>query len=226
MENMKNLMGKNSLKQMFGKLETKNFALSFDGKIAIFSENESSYQTWDKEKQTLTDVNDFVIDVPFFFKMPVQKVSVGDLILINDVPHYVIENKGAVGISVLNVETGNVVQKVKKSNLLNFNFYVKVVSLFENSLDGKSENQMQNMLPLLMLGGSENSGENSGMEMFLMMQMMNGQNSENQMQNMFPFLLMGKSENNSMMETMLMMQMMGGNNIFAPKVETKEEKSK
>ena len=133
------------------------------------------WHTYDAANQKIVDVSDFSFslgDAPILYKMPVAPaaVAVGDLILHNGVPVYVIDfedsaNKSA-GIIVIDTDSNERKTILPVCNVFNFNFITKVVSLFNfgtgaNSLFGtpSADQPFGNILPMMMM--SEMFGKDS-----------------------------------------------------------------
>ena len=162
------------------------------------------WHTYDAANQKIVDVSDFSFslgDTPILYKMPVAPaaVAVGDLILHNGVPVYVIDfenaaNKAA-GIIVIDTDSNERKTILPVCNVFNFNFITKVVSLFNfgtgaNSLFGtpSAEQPFGNILPMMMMsemfGKDSKSGDKTDIfTMMMMSQMFAG--SANPFANMF-----------------------------------------
>jgi hypothetical protein len=161
--------------------------------LAIKTPNRE-WHTYDAANQKIVDVSDFSFslgDTPILYKMPVapSAVAVGDLILHNGVPVYVIDfenaaNKAA-GIIVIDTDSNERKTILPVCNVFNFNFVTKVVSLFNfgtgaNSLFGtpSADQPFGNILPMMMMsemfkdGGK--SGDNDFFKMMMMSQMFSG----------------------------------------------------
>lgn len=157
--------------------------------LAIKTANRE-WHTYDAANQKIVDVSDFSFslgDTPILYKMPVAPtaVAVGDLILHNGVPVYVIDfenaaNKAA-GIIVIDTDSNERKTILPVCNVFNFNFVTKVVSLFNfgtgaNSLFGtpSADQPFGNILPMMMMsemfGKDSKSGDKT--DIFTMMMMM------------------------------------------------------
>lgn len=159
--------------------------------LAIKTANRE-WHTYDATNQKIVDVSDFSFslgDTPILYKMPVAPtaVAVGDLILHNGVPVYVIDfenvaNKTA-GIIVIDTDSNERKTILPVCNVFNFNFVTKVVSLFnfgtgENSLFGtpSADQPFGNILPMMMMsemfGKDSKSGDKSDIFTMMMMSQM------------------------------------------------------
>ena len=156
--------------------------------LAIKTANRE-WHTYDAANQKIVDVSDFSFslgDTPILYKMPVAPtaVAVGDLILHNGVPVYVIDfenaaNKAA-GIIVIDTDSNEKKTILPVCNVFNFNFVTKVVSLFNfgtgaNSLFGtpSAEQPFGNILPMMMMSEMFDKDSKSGdrTDIFTMMMM-------------------------------------------------------
>ena len=145
--------------------------------LAIKTTNRE-WHTYDAANQKIVDVSDFSFslgDTPILYKMPVAPaaVAVGDLILHNGVPVYVIDfedaaNKSA-GIIVIDTDSNERKTILPVCNVFNFNFITKVVSLFNfgtgaNSLFGtpSADQPFGNILPMMMMSEMFDKDSKSG----------------------------------------------------------------
>lgn len=159
--------------------------------LAIKTANRE-WHTYDAANQKIVDVSDFSFslgDTPILYKMPVAPtaVAVGDLILHNGVPVYVIDfenaaNKAA-GIIVIDTDSNERKTILPVCNVFNFNFVTKVVSLFNfgtgaNSLFGtpSADQPFGNILPMMMMsemfGKDSKSGDKTDIFTMMMMSQM------------------------------------------------------
>ena len=159
--------------------------------LAIKTANRE-WHTYDATNQKIVDVSDFSFslgDTPILYKMPVAPaaVAVGDLILHNGVPVYVIDfenaaNKAA-GIIVIDTDSNERKTILPVCNVFNFNFVTKVVSLFNfgagaNSLFGtpSADQPFGNVLPMMMMsemfGKDSKSGDKTDIFTMMMMSQM------------------------------------------------------
>ena len=159
--------------------------------LAIKTTNRE-WHTYDAVNQKIVDVSDFSFslgDTPILYKMPVAPaaVAVGDLILHNGVPVYVIdfedESNKAAGIIVIDTDSNERKTILPVCNVYNFNFITKVVSLFNfgtgaNSLFGtpSADQPFGNILPMMMMsemfGKDSKSGDKTDIFTIMMMSQM------------------------------------------------------
>lgn len=148
----------------------------------------------------------------YMYKMPVpvNQVKVGDVVIHNKVPMFVTEVKGN-DISVIDIREGEKKSIIPTTNMFNFNFVTKVVSLFSMFGDAPSPDQpFGNFLPFMMMG--EDNSDIDPMVMFLMMQ--NGGNIT--ANPMLMYMMMSKDKSIDPMLLFLMSQN-GTFNTASPK---------
>ena len=159
--------------------------------LAIKTANRE-WHTYDAANQKIVDVSDFSFslgDTPILYIMPVAPaaVAVGDLILHNGVPVYVIdfedESNKAAGIIVIDTDSNERKTILPVCNVFNFNFITKVVSLFNfgtgaNSIFGtpSPDQPFGNILPMMMMsemfGKDSKSGDKTDIFTIMMMSQM------------------------------------------------------
>ena len=146
-----------------------------NGGIAV--KTSTGYKSYNVKTERLTNCSNFVFDIgeDMFFIIPTNKVEKGDIILVAGKPRCVIEaekNK----ITVINYEDSTVETILPERHVFmgNTYFYGKIVSMFGNvfkngkkgtnkimqymmmseMMKGTSGSGMSNMLPFMMMGGS------------------------------------------------------------------------
>lgn len=157
-----------------------------------------SYNTKDK---SIIDVDIFNFDgAKFLFKMPVaiKDVKVGDIIVHNKVPMFVIDVKD--GIKVIDVREGEEKKIVPTKNMFGFDFITKVVSMFDAF--GKApttDTPFGNMLPFIMMD------DDKEIDPMVVMMMMNGGTSFDMNNPMMMYFMMKDGKMNDMLPLMMMM---------------------
>ena len=173
MFNMSNMMN-----GLFGKVASGMCRVSMNGDIAI--KTSQGYKTYDVETGHLLNCDNFAFDIgsDFFFIIPTNKVSKGDIILAGGKPRCVIEVKKN-AIETFCYEDSTIATIVPEHHMFmgRTYFYGKIVSMFGNAM--KSEkgmgNMMKTMLMSQMFGGSNKNTDATGMSQMLpMMMLMNG----------------------------------------------------
>lgn len=167
MMNMTNMMN-----NCFGKVASGMCRVSMNGEIAIKTSN--GYKTYDVENNHLVNCDSFAIDVgsDFFFIIPTNKVSKGDIILAGGKPCCVIEAKDN-EIKVFRYEDGTINFLVPEHHVFlgKTYFYGKIVSMFGNL---KSEKGMGKMMKFYMMSQMFGSNKMEGAQMMPMMMLMGG----------------------------------------------------
>lgn len=199
--NMKtNNLFNGAMKNMqFGKIETEEIKYSFKG--IAYKTNDDTYVCYDVATEELTDVNQMVFDIPIMV-MPLAKkdLKVGDIIQHNNQFVIVKEIKDK-SIDAIKPNVQEIVQIIPSKSIFGFDFYSKVVNIFENiSTDANQDNPFGNMLPMLMMSSKEDNDMNSMLPMLMM-------TNSSHMNTMLPLMMMG-GDNKDMMSTFMMMQML------------------
>jgi len=156
---------------MFGKVSAGMCRLSMSGKIAI--KTSTGYKTYNVKTGRLTNCSNFAFDIgeDFFFVIPTNKVSVGDIILVNGKPCAVIGiEKNA--IKTFSYEDSSIREIVPEHHVFmgNTYFYGKIFSMFGNVFGKKGG--MNNIFKYMMMSEmfKGKSGDmNSMMPMMMMM---------------------------------------------------------
>lgn len=199
--NVDNKKGNKKMKAFnfdFGPCTTDNIRMSMYG-LAVKNAN-GTWVSYNPESKEIIDVDIFNFDGgKFLYKMPVaiKDIAPGMIIVHNRKAMFVIE-VGDSGITVVDPQAGEEKKILPTKNCFNFNFYTRVVSLFDFFMKSpenapSAENPFGNMLPFLMI--SENSGE-FDMNTMLMLSMMGGQGGMDFSKNpMMMYFLMKDSKN-------------------------------
>lgn len=136
----------------------------------------------------VVNVDNFCFDIPnAFYKMPValNQVSVGDVILHQGHVCFVQHVDNSIGLDVIDVAQGEIRIVIPTTNMFNFNFVTKIVSLFNmsNITAPDENNPFGNIVPMMMLSemmGNDKDTDSFG-KMMMMSMMMGGQNPFTQM---------------------------------------------
>lgn len=192
---------------MFGKIQSGMCRLSLNGGIAVKCSH--GFKTYNVKKKRLTNVTNFCIDMPNldpFFVIPTNKVSKGDIILVDGKPKCVIEDKGS-AITVIDYENSEIRQIVPERHVFmgNTYFYGKIVSFFGGANFRKGsgmKNIMKMMMMSQMFGGGANpfggSGDNNGggnfMQMMMMLQMFGGNGAGDLFDGLFDGISFGETD--------------------------------
>lgn len=171
-ENMGNMFN-----GMFGKIAPGMCRLSMNGDIAVKTTN--GYKSYNLKKNTLTNVTSFCFNIgeDFFFVLPTNKVSPGDIILVDSKPKCVVKCDGKV-ITAIDYESSEIRQIIPERHVFmgSTYFYGKIVSMFGNTKFLKSQKGVGKMMQMMMMSsifGGKTDG--TGMSQMLpMMMLMNG----------------------------------------------------
>lgn len=172
---------------MFGKVAPGMCRISMNGDIAIKTSN--GYKTYNVGTGTLTNCDNFAFDIgeDWFFVIPTNKITRGDIILAGGRPRCVIDVKDN-EIKTFCYEDGTIGTIVPEHHVFMGKqyFYGKIVSMFGNAMHEKNGmgNIMKYMVMSEMMKGN-NNGTSSFSNMMPMMFMMNG--NMNFMDNLFNF---------------------------------------
>lgn len=167
---MMNLFG--GMNNMFGKVAPGMCRVSMSGKIAI--KTSSGYKTYDVNTGRLTNCDNFAFDIgeDFFFVIPTNKVTKGDIILAGGKPRCVIE-AAKNEIKTFSYEDGTIDTLVPERHMFMGKqyFYGKIISVFGNMFGkGKGMNNMiKYMMMSEMLGGKTGTDSNNMLPMLMMM---------------------------------------------------------
>ena len=182
----------NMLKGMFGKIEHGMCRLSMNGGIAV--KTSTGYKSYNVKTGRLVNCSNFVFDMmdDWFFVIPTNKVSVGDIILVNGKPRCV-KSVQKSDITVINYEDSTIDTIIPERHVFmgNTYFYGKIVSMFGNSNFLKTENGANNIMKYMMLSSmmkGDSSNPMSGMSSMLPFMLMSGNSDFSNMFNgMFDF---------------------------------------
>lgn len=184
----------NMFNGMFGKIASGMCRLSMNGNIAVHTSN--GYKSYNMKTGTLVNCSNFVFNIgeEFFFVIPTNKVSVGDIILANGKPKCVIKVEDNT-ITVINYEDSVVETILPERHVFmgNTYFYGKIVSMFGDNFtkgkDGMKQMMSYMMMSEMMKGNGEGATTGGMNSMFPMMMLMNGGNNgfTNMFEGMFDF---------------------------------------
>lgn len=197
----------------FGSCENDNVRMSPYG-IAI-KNTENSWVSYDSKSGNIIDVDIFNFDGgKYLFKLPVavKDIKVGDTIIHQRVPVYVIEVKGN-DVTVVDPRAGDKKTILPVNSPFGFSFITKVVSLLDGAFGAtpSNDNPFGNMLPFFLLSNSD--GKNKDIDP-LMMAMLLGNNAAGGFQN--PMMLALLCGNQTNMRDVLPLMMLANQNTATP----------
>ena len=176
---------------------------------------DNKFVSYDKASGSVVDVEVFNFDAQkFLYKMPVpvSQVAVGDVVVHMRKPMFVREVKGNV-VSVVDIYNAEAKDILPVKSPFGFNFITKIVSLIDMS-GADANSPFGNMLPLLMMGESQDFKD-----ILPMMFFMNGNNANMMNNPLMMYALMNNTNNVDSLGFFLALSAgMGGNNPFAPAV--------
>lgn len=171
---------------LFGKIAPGMCRLSMNGGIAVKTSN--GYKTYNISTGKLTNCDRFVFDVgdDYFFAVPTNKVSIGDIILVGGKPKCVI-NVDKNKFTVINYEDSTIDYILPERHIFMGNNFIttKIVSMFGDSFKNGKKGGMNNIFKYMMMS-----------------EMMKGSNGTSGMGNMLPFMMMGNGGFENMFEGM------------------------
>ncbi len=165
---------------LFGKIASGMCRLTLDGDIAVKTSN--GYKSYNVKEGVLTNVTNFCFDIgeEFFFLIPTNQVSEGDIILVDGKPKCVISCNGKI-ITAIDYESSEIRQILPEHHALmgNIYFYGKIVSIFGNTKFIKSQKGISQMMKMMMLSSmmkgqqQDKNGMGGFSQMLPMMMFMN-----------------------------------------------------
>lgn len=167
----------------FGPANNQDFKMTIMGTVAVRVAD--GFTSYDPESKTLQDVSGFTMDMgDMFYKVPTPEVKEGDLLKVKNNYGYVTEVTDN-GVKVIMIDEEVEKTVISKKSPFGFNFYTKVVSIFD--MNGEEESGLfGDMNPMMLMMMSNNNGGNTnGGGMF----------GGDMMSNMMMMSMMGKGEN-------------------------------
>lgn len=207
--NVDNKKGNKKMKAFnfdFGPCTTDNIRMSMYG-LAVKNAN-GTWVSYNPESKEIIDVDIFNFDGgKFLYKMPVaiKDIAPGMVIVHNRKAMFVIE-VGDSGITVVDPQAGEEKKILPTKNCFNFNFYTRVVSLFDSFMKSpenvpSAENPFGNMWMYMLMDEDQNM---SDMLLPMMLMSQNG-NTFNGINPMMFMLMDGKQNMKDMIVPMMLM---------------------
>jgi hypothetical protein len=208
----KKAMNANKMFKDFGQVNDGSLAMTLNGQIAV-KVNDGEYIRFNKDNNTMENQMDLVIEdvSDFIYIMPVATVEVEDIIKHNDSYFQILSNNDDGSLNAIKLKDGTKETIIKETNIMGFNYFYKVTSMFPNQQTNASTDSMNPMMMMLMMGKDKDSSEKStSMRDIMMMQAMSSQGDSGQTLNpMMMMMMMG--DDNFDMKTLMLMNMMNGN---------------
>lgn len=207
--NVDNKKGNKKMKAFnfdFGPCTTDNIRMSMYG-LAVKNAN-GTWVSYNPESKEIIDVDIFNFDGgKFLYKMPVaiKDIAPGMVIVHNRKAMFVIE-VGDSGITVVDPQAGEEKKILPTKNCFNFNFYTRVVSLFDSFMKSpenapSAENPFGNMWMYMLMDENQTM---SDMLLPMMLMSQNG-NTFNGINPMMFMLMDGKQDMKDMIVPMMLM---------------------
>lgn len=174
----------NMFNGMFKPVPAGNCKIGMNGLIAVKTRN--GYKTFDTKTNHLTNCDSFAFDVDIdnaFFVLPTVSVEKGDIILVDNKPHAVIE-VGDNSIKAFSYNDSTISEIVPEYHVFMGQTYCygKIFCPFVGMM--KEEGGFQNIMNMMMMSQMFGDGKTNDMgSMFMMMNMMG--NGTNLFANMF-----------------------------------------
>ena len=173
-------MFENMFNGVMGKIKSGCCRLAMNGRIAI--KTSDGYKTYNPDTGNVTNCSNFVLDAcdDFFMVVPTRKLNVGDIVLINGKPMYILEIKAKNRVEAMNYEDSTIQTVIPERHVvMGRRFYGKIVSLLGSGFGKSKGGFFKNMLKLKMMssmlgGDSSYNGMFSGNSLAMMMLMGNG----------------------------------------------------
>lgn len=208
--NVDNKKGNNKMKAFnfdFGPCTNDNIRMSMYG-LAVKNAN-GTWVSYNLESKEIIDVDIFNFDGgKFLYKMPVaiKDIAPGMVIVHNRKAMFVIE-VGDSGITVVDPQAGEEKKILPTKNCFNFNFYTRVVSLFDSFMKSpenapSAENPFGNMWMYMLMD------ENQNMSDMLLPMMLMSQNG-NTFNGINPMMVMLMDRKQDMKDMIVPMMLMG-----------------
>lgn len=139
----------------FGKVRSDAIKFSING--LAFKQEDGSYATYDVDKHEFTDVSAFVFDTDFIFAMPVAANTLKKGDIVRHMNKYVVvlgfyEEDNT--IKVADPFAGEEKVLIPTKNMFGFNYYTKIMNIFEGfNAKPDADNPFGNLMPLMFADG-------------------------------------------------------------------------
>ena len=197
----------------FGPVNSNSVRMSMYG-LAV-KNKDGKYVSYNAASNEIVDVNILNFDgAKFLYKIPVaiKDIAIGDIVIHQHAPMFVERfGNGGKTLMVIDPVNGEKKEIMLTKSPFGFNFATKVVNFIAgafNASNVSAENPFGNMWMLAMLGDSKDMND------LLPLMMLSGSNLGGDMNAMLPFLLMGDSK--SSIKDILPMMMFANMNKAAP----------
>ena len=199
----------------FGKLCDPRFKLSMNG-IAVSQPN-GHYVVYNKDNNEFVDVSNTLFDLKdALFLLPAVEVNVGDTILHENKPYYIVDTNNE--IKAVSYEDCTQTVLIPKSTMFGIKYFNKIFSMFGDNFAAAGDLFSNPMMLMALMNGKSTDLS----QLLLLNSMNNGDLGSNPMA--LAMLLKDNGSNDSLSTIALMSMFGNGNNPFAPKkAKTKTE---
>lgn len=189
----------------FGQIKTDDIKYSFNG---IAFKNEAGEYAYLNDDFTFINVGNMVIDMPVFVApVSIENVDVGDIIRHNNEWVIIADTNNDGFISAIKPKTREVVNIIPEKSIFGFDFYSKVINIFENiKTSANKDTPFGNLLPFIMMNGDVDNKNT----MLMYMMMNNGNFDINNP--IFLSMLMNDKNDNDLMGLIMMMNGLAAQN--------------
>ena len=170
-------MFENMFNGVIGRIEPGCCRLAINGNIAV--KTSDGFKYYNSKTGNLTNCSNFVLDLcdDLFMVIPTRSLKVGDIVLINGKPMYILEVKAKNRVEAMSYEDSTIQTVIPERHaIMGRKFYGKIVSLMGKGFGEGKGGFFKNMLKLKMMGAMmSGSGDSSfGGNALPMMMLMNG----------------------------------------------------
>lgn len=185
----------------FGKCYDNRFSLSING-IAVRQANTNKYVIYNKDKNEFVDATDTLLNIKEgLFVLPATEIKVGDTVLHEDKPYYIIDTRNE--IKAVSYDDCTQTVLIPKTTMFGVKYFTKIFSLFGDNFSATGE-LLNNPMTLMML--MNDNGETDLSKLMLLSSIGKTDFTSNPML----MALMLKDNKDSDLSTLLMLSMMNG----------------
>lgn len=193
----------------FGKLRGDRFKLSMNG-IAVAQKDTGKYVVYNKDNNEFVDATNTLFDIKdALFILPAVEVSVGDTILHENKPYFIVDTTNE--IKAVSYDDCTQTVLIPKSTMFGIKYFTKVFSMFGDNFASTGDLFSNPMMLMALM-----EGKNSDLtQLMLLSSLNNGDLGSNPMA--LAMMLKGDKSDDSLSTIALMSMFNNGTNPFAPK---------
>lgn len=172
-------MFENMFNGVIGRIEPGCCRLAVNGNIAV--KTSDGFKYYNSKTGNLTNCSNFVLDLcdDMFMVIPTRSLKVGDIVLINGKPMYILEVKAKNRVEAMSYEDSTIQTVIPERHaIMGRKFYGKIVSLMGKGFGEGKGGFFKNMLKLkmmsAMMGGGKSADGMFGGNALPMMMLMGG----------------------------------------------------